>query len=84
MQIWDQQAPWHDDAPRLDELFPSASYQYVLYGMGHRASHLRQRSRPDLAQKIARSVEEKRQQLLALLPDNRELLMSTQAVAEVG
>ena len=84
MQIWDQQAPWHDDAPRLDELFPSASYQYVLYGMGHRASHLRQRSRPDLAQKLARSVEEKRQQLLALLPDNRELLMSTQAVAEVG
>ena len=31
--LWQQQAPWHDDAPRIDELFPSASYQYVLYGM---------------------------------------------------
>jgi hypothetical protein len=37
--LWRQQAPWHDDAPRIDELFPSASYQYVLYGMKQRQMH---------------------------------------------
>ena len=34
MTLWQQQPPWHDDAPLLSELFPSASYQYVLYGLG--------------------------------------------------
>ena len=30
---WRRHPVWHADAPRFDELFPSASYQYVLYGM---------------------------------------------------
>ena len=36
--LWQQQSPYHQDAPMLDELFPSASYQYVLYGSGFRPS----------------------------------------------
>ena len=28
--------PWHQDEHRVDEMFPAASYQYVLYGMGFR------------------------------------------------
>ena len=31
---WRHQAPWHHEAVNVDDLFPSASFQYVLYGMG--------------------------------------------------
>jgi tryptophan halogenase len=35
--LWKYQPPWfHDEFDRLDEVFPAASYQYVLYGMGFR------------------------------------------------
>ncbi|WP_066718805.1 tryptophan halogenase family protein [Sphingomonas pituitosa] len=37
MTLWEYHAPWlHDEFDRVEEVFPSASYQYVLYGMGHR------------------------------------------------
>ncbi len=32
--LWRSRAPWYYDDRRSDEMFPSASYQYVLYGMG--------------------------------------------------
>lgn len=34
LQRWQSRAPWHEDATAALEMFPSASYQYVLYGMG--------------------------------------------------
>jgi tryptophan 7-halogenase len=35
--LWRHQAPWfHDEFDRIEEVFPAASYQYVLYGMGFR------------------------------------------------
>jgi len=79
--LWQQQAPWHDDAPRVDELFPSASYQYVLYGMGFRpglraargASLLRDRER---VERVLQASAERTRQLRNLLPSNRELLNS--------
>lgn len=37
MLLWKYQSPWfHDEFDRIDEVFPAASYQYVLYGMGFR------------------------------------------------
>lgn len=39
MALWDYHAPWlHDEFDRAEEIFPAASYQYVLYGMGHRTA----------------------------------------------
>ena len=32
--VWRNRPPWHHDDLRRDEMFPAASYQYVLYGMG--------------------------------------------------
>jgi tryptophan 7-halogenase len=33
--LWRYQPPWfHDEFDRIEEVFPTASYQYVLYGMG--------------------------------------------------
>lgn len=77
--LWQQQAPWHDDAPRIDELFPSASYQYVLYGMGFRprysargrGSHESAFARADAA---LRDTRENTRRLLKVLPENRDLL----------
>ena len=79
MTLWQQQPPWHDDAPRLDELFPSASYQYVLYGMGftpsygdnNSASHDQLRKRAD---DTFHRTQVKAQQLARLLPTTRELV----------
>jgi tryptophan halogenase len=37
LHLWRYQGPWfHDEFDRLDEVFPAASYQYVLYGMNFR------------------------------------------------
>lgn len=79
MILWRQQPPWHDDAPRLDELFPSASYQYVLYGMGFmpryadsgsaRHERLRQRAADTFRRTRARARE-----MARLLPTTRDLV----------
>jgi len=34
LTIWRDQPPSTFDLPQVDEVFPPASYQYVLYGMG--------------------------------------------------
>jgi hypothetical protein len=79
--LWRQQAPWHDDAPRIDELFPSASYQYVLYGMKQRQMHGKQSSArlaKDLAkaQGAVKMTRERGTQMRAALPSNRDLIRS--------
>ncbi len=84
--LWQQQPPWHDDAPRVDELFPSASYQYVLYGMGFRPRHAgsdspsyrAMRAQADQAFHASRA---KAVQAQRMLPRNRDLL---QAIAARG
>ena len=78
LTLWQQQPPWHDDAPRVDELFPSASYQYVLYGMGFKPAFPDGRATVDEREKarvgdLLRVNGEKARQMLGLLPTNREL-----------
>jgi hypothetical protein len=77
--LWRYRSPWHQDAEAVDELFPTASYQYILYGMGfrtvprHPCSHQqdqRQRQASELFQKNAARAA----QLQQALPGNRELL----------
>ena len=79
LTLWQQQPPWHDDAPRIDELFPSASYQYVLYGLGFRPTHtVANGGAVDQArehtQSLLRDTRSKAQQAARLLPTNRALL----------
>ncbi|MDE0191293.1 MAG: tryptophan 7-halogenase, partial [Gammaproteobacteria bacterium] len=79
LTVWQQQTPWHDDAPRVDELFPSASYQYVLYGMGFRPQFEVQDT-PSLdesrtrADRVFHDIRSKSERLAKVLPDNRSLL----------
>lgn len=89
LTLWQQQPPWHDDAPRVDELFPSASYQFVLYGMGFRpryAINSGAESRRDKARigDILKANDEKARRMLSLLPTNRELVNAMTALAGVA
>jgi hypothetical protein len=89
LTLWQQLPPWHDDAPRVDELFPSASYQYVLFGMGFRPEHKyvsateleRDRSR---VESLLHENQEKARQMSRLLPTNRELINSMTSLRGVA
>ena len=77
LQLWQYQPPWHDDFDRAVEVFPAASYQYVLYGMGFATLPNPRGLSPELARRsddlILRNEAETRA-LLETLPTNRELL----------
>lgn len=78
LRLWRDQPPSRADFPMIDEIFPAASYQYVLYGMGfppppfpHHAIAVDggERSRALLAQ-----IDQRRRALVAGLPTNRTYL----------
>ena len=81
--LWRSRAPWYYDDRRSDEMFPSASYQYVLYGMGFEstvtASQLRnnQHQRETAIQFFA-EAKKKAQRYSQHLPPNRFLMNQVQ------
>jgi len=46
LRLWRHRAPSHRDFPRSEEIFPSASWQYILYGMGFRPDNMPEKNRP--------------------------------------
>lgn len=79
LALWRYRSPWHPDAEAVDDLFPTASYQYILYGMGFRTeprqtgSH-RQDQRQREAAELFRKNAARAKKLQQALPGNRELL----------
>lgn len=77
LSIWQYRSPWHPDAEAVDDLFPTASYQYILYGMGfetmprHTGSYQKGQRR---ASELFRKNAARAAQLQQALPGNRELL----------
>ena len=75
--LWRYQSPWfHDEFDRVEEVFPPASYQYVLYGMGFRTEVEREALAGE-ARQAARAMRENAvhtQRLRASLPRHRELI----------
>jgi tryptophan halogenase len=77
MELWRYQSPWmFDEFDRLEEVFPAASYQYVLYGMDYDTSVL-----PDdlagsapRAAKLMNETLRISQQMRSQLPAHRDLL----------
>ncbi|TPG43286.1 tryptophan 7-halogenase [Sphingomonas koreensis] len=77
LTLWRFQSPWFfDEFDRLEEVFPAASYQYVLYGMGFRTE-------VDPADNVATALLAKRlmtensatvRRLRAQLPRHRDLI----------
>ncbi|WP_109806253.1 tryptophan halogenase family protein [Sphingosinithalassobacter portus] len=81
LEIWRYHPPSTTDLDRVDEIFPAASYQYVLYGMGFPPP-------PDGAirtgprEPLNRAFEQTHQRaraLAAALPDNRAYLDAVRA-----
>ena len=77
MQLWKYQTPSNNDFTSNNEVFPAASYQYVLYGMGFKT---------DISLTKHKWVEKKKAQeqfiknretirkTSSLLPTHRELI----------
>jgi tryptophan halogenase len=77
MELWRYQSPWlHEEFDRADEVFPSASYQYVLYGMGARTATMPGALDADaeLARRARRENRMQTQRLVASLPRHRDLI----------
>lgn len=75
LNIWQEQVPWHYDFDRT-QMFPSASYQYVLCGMGFKSQlHIR----PSIIQETSavshfNLVQQQTGQYLSRLMQNRTFL----------
>jgi hypothetical protein len=75
--LWRHQPPSRYDLHRIEEVFPSASYQYVLYGMGFRPgppATARRADDADRADEYFREAAALTGKMLAALPTNRELI----------
>ena len=79
LAVWRYRSPWHPDAEAVDDLFPTASYQYILYGMGFETlpratgSHA-QDQRRERASELFRKNAARAAQIRQAMPGNRELL----------
>ena len=84
LHLWRYQSPWFfDEFDRLEEVFPAASYQYVLYGMGFR-TEVEPADNSATATAAARLMNETlamTRQMRSQLPKNREL---TNKIIEYG
>ena len=77
LTLWRHQSPWFfDEFDRLEEVFPAASYQYVLYGMGFRTEvDIADLVADDrLARRLMQENAAQAQKLRAQLPRHRDLL----------
>jgi len=75
LQLWNHRAPSRNDFPRIEEVFPAASYQYILYGMQFRpAGRPLRAERLSAARNAMKDVATMTRRLLGALPPHRALL----------
>jgi len=77
MELWRYRPPSRRDFWEIEEIFPAASYQYVLYGMGFRSedqAYQRRLYDESTAEKCFEQSAGLARKYLAGLPSNRELL----------
>jgi hypothetical protein len=75
LALWRTRTPSRRDFPRIEEIFPSASWQYILYGMGFRPElTARASDQPGAADQYFREAARLTARMLPLLPANREML----------
>jgi hypothetical protein len=77
LAIWSYRGPTSHDFDSAIELFPAASYQYVLYGMGFKPdfskqSHLYRQYQQ--AEQILKRNQQLTQQMLQTLPPHRDYI----------
>jgi len=75
LALWRHRAPSRLDFHRIEEVFPSASWQYVLYGMGFVPEPGgTRRTHPEAAAQYYREAADLTRRMLGALPSNRALL----------
>jgi flavin-dependent dehydrogenase len=77
LAIWGSRGPISADFDSAIELFPAASYQYVLYGMGFKPDFSKQAylyKEQVQAQRIIQQNQQLTQQMLRSLPPHREYI----------
>jgi 2-polyprenyl-6-methoxyphenol hydroxylase-like FAD-dependent oxidoreductase len=75
LPMWRLRAPARHDFGRIDEVFPAASYHYVLYGMGFRPDALAvPGARLQAAQACFEEAARLARRLVAGLPGHRSLI----------
>lgn len=81
LTLWRHRPPSRRDFDRVEELFPSASYQYVLYGMGFRPEPGAYGQPPNgtgPADAFFREAAALTRRMLPALPSNRDLVQHIQ------
>lgn len=77
LELWQYQHPWNYDFTDQCEVFPAASYQYVLYGMGFK-THMQEqsfsKSEITFAERQFNDNLKFIEKLTTMLPQNRDLL----------
>ena len=78
IDLWKWQSPYHKDTLHIDEMFPSASYQYILYGMGFKTNPGNfRRSNQDTSAVAFDLFDEnatRTKQLVSSMPTNRDFI----------
>lgn len=74
LSLWEERLPSHDERPMIDELFPLASYLYVLLGMNFRSQSCKPLPHTEASKRAFSDVQSFKQQCLNRLPSNRALL----------
>lgn len=77
LALWRHRPPSRYDLPRVEEIFPWASWQYVLYGMGFRPEPRATTLGPDAARRADEAFRETAalaRKMASALPAHRDLL----------
>lgn len=79
LALWKNRAPWHADVEVAESMFPPASYQYILYGMGFESKNGLSERRfagreREYIKKLLNNKQTELQKLCQHLPTNRKLL----------
>lgn len=77
LELWKCRAPIDNDFEQSLEVFPSASYQYVLYGMGYPTQTGFKKVEENQRRNIVRAIQNdlsERHRFMKGLPTNRDLL----------
>lgn len=81
MKLWQYRSPGDQDFTSNNEVFPAASYQYVLYGMGFKTDYRWKNysvAEQQFAQQQFEASDRSKQKALTALPKNRLLLNKIQ------
>ncbi|GGB40935.1 tryptophan halogenase [Sphingomonas metalli] len=83
LMVWREQPPSQADLPHVDEIFPPASYHYVLYGMDHPAPAIPPATGEALAEPLT-LLRQRTRALAASLPTQRAYFDGLRRAAAQG